>query len=116
VVSWGFNQGRKIAIENLAILQTGDLPAILRCRRIFALHRILPLSPCGDRFQICPQKRGIKGEGSSQKWLPPRLAAPDRINRGQFPQKSKSIFGNKEIYLMRLYFLGEIIGNLNKEL
>ena len=31
---------RKIAIENLAILQTGDLPAILRCRHIFALHRI----------------------------------------------------------------------------
>ena len=30
----------KIAIKNLAILQTGDLPAILRCRRIFALHRI----------------------------------------------------------------------------
>src|SRR3989344_8714615 len=31
---------RKIAIKNLAILQTGDLPAILRCRRIFAPHRI----------------------------------------------------------------------------
>ena len=59
----GVAVNRKIAIENLAILQTGDLPAILRCRRIFALHRILPLSPCGDRFQICPQKRGIKGEG-----------------------------------------------------
>jgi len=56
---------RKIAIENLAILQTGDLPAILRCRHIFALHRILPLSP---------SMRGIKGEGSSQKWIPPRLA------------------------------------------
>jgi len=44
--------------------------------------------------------RGIKGEGSSQKhvpecfyqgWPPPRLATPDRINRGQFPQKSMSI-------------------------
>src|SRR3989338_5402050 len=31
---------RKIAIEDFAILQTGDLAAILRCRRIFALHRI----------------------------------------------------------------------------
>src|SRR3990167_2299518 len=36
----GVAVNRKIAIENLAILQTGDLPAILRCRRIFALHRI----------------------------------------------------------------------------
>ncbi|OGP38197.1 MAG: hypothetical protein A2090_05400 [Deltaproteobacteria bacterium GWD2_42_10] len=40
----GKNQGymwtRKIAIKSLAILQTGDLPTILRCRRIFALHRI----------------------------------------------------------------------------
>src|SRR3990172_11377658 len=32
--------GRKIAIKNLAILQTCDLPAILRYRRIFAPHRI----------------------------------------------------------------------------
>src|SRR3990170_7267925 len=31
---------RKIAIKNLAILQTGDLPAILRYRTIFAPHRI----------------------------------------------------------------------------
>src|SRR3989339_827382 len=36
----GVAVNRKIAIENFAILQTGDLPAILRCRRIFALHRI----------------------------------------------------------------------------
>ena len=56
---------RKIAIENLAILQTGDLPAILRYLTIFVPHRILPLSP---------SMRGIKGEGSSQKWPLPRLA------------------------------------------
>ena len=31
---------RKIAIKNLAILQTGDLPAILRYRLIFSPHRI----------------------------------------------------------------------------
>jgi len=30
----------KIAIEDLAILQTGDLAAILRYRRIFSPHRI----------------------------------------------------------------------------
>jgi hypothetical protein len=30
----------KIAIKNLAILQTGDLAAILRYRRIFSPHRI----------------------------------------------------------------------------
>jgi len=30
----------KIAIKNLAILQTGDLPAILRYRTIFSPHRI----------------------------------------------------------------------------
>ena len=46
---------RKIAIKPIAILQTCDLPAILRYRPIFAPHRILPLSP---------SMRGIKGEGS----------------------------------------------------
>jgi len=35
-----FNRGRKIAIKDRAILQTGDLPAILRYRTIFTPHRI----------------------------------------------------------------------------
>ena len=35
-----FFKSRKIAIKPLAILQTCDLPAILRYRRIFAPHRI----------------------------------------------------------------------------
>jgi len=47
---------RKIAIENLAILQTGDLPAILCYRRIFVPHRI------GEHTV------------ASQKWPLPRLA------------------------------------------
>ena len=73
---------RKIAIENLAILQTGDLPAILRYRRIFVPHRILPLSL---------SMRGIKGEGSSQKWPLPRLA-------GNLPVSPK----------IKVYFWGSI--------
>jgi len=34
------NWSRKIAIKNLAILQTGDLPDILRYRPIFSPYRI----------------------------------------------------------------------------
>jgi len=47
---------RKIAIKTPAILQTGDLPAILRYRPIFVPHRI------GEHTV------------ASQKWPPPRLA------------------------------------------
>ncbi|OGP32105.1 MAG: hypothetical protein A2073_04865 [Deltaproteobacteria bacterium GWC2_42_11] len=61
---------RKIAIKNLAILQTGDLPAIVRCRRIFAPHRI------GEHTARC--KNGL------------RLVWQATY---QFPQKSMSIFG-----------------------
>jgi len=35
-----FGVGRKIAIKDLAILQTGDLAVILRYRHIFSPHRI----------------------------------------------------------------------------
>src|SRR3990167_2586068 len=67
------NWNRKIAIKTLAILQTGDLPAILRYRPIFDPHRILPLSL---------SMRGIKGEGSSQKLS---AASSDR-QLASFPQ------------------------------
>jgi len=62
---------RKIAIKSLAILQTGDLPTILRCRRIFALHRIGYI-----------------------RLIAKMASVPDRFNRGQltsFP-KNQSLF------------------------
>jgi len=52
------NYFRKIAIKDLAILQTCDLAAIHRYHPFLLLHRILPLSP---------SMRGIKGEGSVAK-------------------------------------------------
>jgi len=61
---------RKIAIKNFAILQTGDLPAVLRCRRIFAPHRI--------------------GEHTARRKNGLRLVWQVTY---QFPQKSMSIFG-----------------------
>src|SRR3990170_6140971 len=61
----------KIAIKNLAILQTCDLPAILRYRRIFVPHRI------GDIRLVAKM-----------------ASVPDRFSRGQlagFP-KNQSLF------------------------
>jgi len=55
---------RKIAIENLAILQTCDLPAILRYRPIFTPHRIgeytarcknCPLPCLAGNLQVSPK-------------------------------------------------------------
>ena len=55
---------RKIAIENLAILQTCDLPAILRYRPIFTPHRIgehtarrrnCPLPRLAGNLQVSPK-------------------------------------------------------------
>ncbi len=55
---------RKIAIKNLAILQTGDLAAILRYRTIFAPHRIdehtahrtnCPLPRLAGNLQVSPK-------------------------------------------------------------
>ena len=55
---------RKIAIKNLAILQTCDLPAILRYRTIFTPHRIgkytarrknCPLPRLAGNLQVSPK-------------------------------------------------------------
>jgi hypothetical protein len=56
----------KIAIKTLAILQTGDLPAILRYRTIFAPHRIPPPVPLheGDKGLIAKIGRCLV-------WQPP---------------------------------------------
>jgi len=60
----------KIAIEDLAILQTGDLAAILRYRRIFSPHRI-------------DEHTARRKNGLCLVWQP----------TCQFTQKSMSIFG-----------------------
>ena len=78
---------RKIAIENLAILQTGDLPAILRCRRIFALHPAQRGSPYPPPV---PLHEGDRGRAHRKNGL--RLVWQSTC---QFPQKSMSIFGVK---------------------
>jgi len=64
---------RKIAIKNLAILQTCDLPAIQRYRP-FLLLTVLVIY------------------GSSQKWPLPRLTGNLQVS----PKIKKSIFGLKK--------------------
>jgi len=74
----------KIAIEDLAILQTGDLAAILRYRRIFSPHRI-------------DEHTARRKNGLCLVWQPTY----------QFTQKSMSIFG---WFLAGTYYIVEKSG------
>ncbi|OGP10199.1 MAG: hypothetical protein A3G39_10005 [Deltaproteobacteria bacterium RIFCSPLOWO2_12_FULL_43_16] len=72
---------RKIAIKNLAILQTGvrlrRMPAILCYRTIFSPHRTLPLSPeKGDKGLVAKIVRCLVWQVTCQ-----------------FSQKSIAVFG-----------------------
>src|SRR3990170_4952425 len=82
----------KIAIKNLAILQTGDLPAILRYRTIFSPHRILPLSP---------SMRGIKGGWLVSQKL--SAASSDRHRDARISPKGCACFVNGFFTLPRIF-------------
>src|SRR3990172_9139511 len=77
---------RKIAIKNLAILQTGDLPAILCYRTIFGPHRIgehtarlqnFPLPPLAAPLSGSLKNKSLfLGSGLFFRVLPPESLYP----------------------------------------